>query len=110
VREGVDPTEGQLATARRLQSEVGPTFPLVQGAGEQVPLADECCDLVVSEYGAALWADPARWLPEAARLLRSGGELVFLTGSLLHTLCTPDEGTPATAPSSTATPWHARRR
>lgn len=57
-----------------------------------VPLADGCCDLVVSEYGAALWADPRRWLPEAARLLRPGGELVFLTGSVLHTLCAPDEG------------------
>lgn len=90
---GLDPTEGQLATARRLQAAVGPTFPLVQGAGEQVPLADGCCDLVVSEYGAALWADPRLWIPEAARLLRPGGELVFLTGSVLHTLCAPDEGT-----------------
>ncbi|HYI62410.1 MAG TPA: class I SAM-dependent methyltransferase [Acidimicrobiales bacterium] len=89
---GIDPTEGQLATARRLQGEVGPAFPLVQGAGEDVPLAAGCCDLVVSEYGAALWADPRRWLPEAARLLRPGGELVFLTGSVLHTLCAPDEG------------------
>ncbi|NLV56925.1 MAG: class I SAM-dependent methyltransferase, partial [Acidimicrobiales bacterium] len=67
---GVDPTEGQLATARSLQHEHDLAFPLVQAAGEDVPLRDRCADLVVSEYGAAIWADPARWLPEAARLLR----------------------------------------
>lgn len=92
---GLDPTEGQLATARRLQAEVGPRFPLVQGAGEQVPLRDGCADLVVSEYGAALWADPFRWIPEAARLLRPGGELVFMAGSVLFALCTSPDDEPA---------------
>lgn len=87
---GVDPTEGQLATARTLQAEIGPTFPLVQASGEQVPLRDASFDLVVSEYGAAIWADPDRWIPEAARLLRPGGELVFLGNSVLFVLCAPD--------------------
>src|SRR2546427_623533 len=49
-------------------------------------------DLAISEYGASLWADPARWLPEAARLLRPGGRLIFLTNSVLAYLCSPDEG------------------
>ena len=40
-------------------------------------------DLAVSEYGASVWCDPARWLREAARLLRPGGRLVFLTNSVL---------------------------
>ena len=48
-------------------------------------------DLVISEYGAAIWADPYRWIPEAARLLRPGGELVFLGNSTLLMLCAPDE-------------------
>ena len=52
-----------------------------------------CVDLVVSEHGAAAWCDPERWLPEAARLLRPGGRLVFLTNSHLSALCVPpDEG------------------
>lgn len=89
----VDLSAEQLATARRLQDELGPTFPLVQGDGEQVPLASGCADLVVSEHGAAAWCDPERWLPEAARLLRPGGRLVFLTNSHLSALCVPaDEG------------------
>lgn len=53
----------QLATARRLQSRLGPDFPLVQGDAERVPLADGLFDLVVSEHGAAAWCDPERWLP-----------------------------------------------
>jgi hypothetical protein len=33
---------------------------------------------LTGEYGAAIWCDPYRWIPEAARLLRPGGELLFL--------------------------------
>ncbi len=44
-----------------------------------------------------LWADPYRWVPEAARLLRPGGELIFLVNSALLTLCVPaEDGVPAT--------------
>jgi SAM-dependent methyltransferase len=57
---GVDPTEAQLATARRLQDDFGLCFPLVQAAGEHVPLRDASFDVAVSEYGAAIWADPYR--------------------------------------------------
>src|SRR4029077_6510066 len=87
---GVDPTASQLRIARRMQSEYDITFPLVLAAGEQVPLRDGSFDLVISEYGAAIWADPYRWIVEAARLLRPGGELVFLCNSLLLMLCVPD--------------------
>jgi SAM-dependent methyltransferase len=89
---GVDPTPAQLATARRMMVETGIEFPLVEAPGESVPLPDASFDLAVSEYGASLWADPARWIPEAARLLRPGGRLVFLTNSVLVYLCAPDTG------------------
>ncbi len=89
---GVDPTPAQLETARRLQGETGLEFPLVEAPGESVPLPDEAFDLVVSEYGASLWAEPARWVAESARLLRDGGKLVFLTNSPLSILCSPDDG------------------
>src|SRR4029453_9991361 len=56
-----------------------------------VPYPAESFDFAISEYGACLWADPALWIPEAARLLRPGGQLVFLTNSFLMTLCAPDE-------------------
>ena len=87
----VDLSGEQLATARRLQRQLGPDFPLVQADAERVPLAGGGFDLVVSEHGAAAWCDPERWLPEAARLLRPGGRLVFLTNSHLSALCVPAE-------------------
>ena len=87
----VDLSGEQLATARRLQERLGPVFPLVQGDAEHIPLASGSVDLVVSEHGAAAWCDPERWLPEAARILRPGGRLVFLTNSLLSALCVPAE-------------------
>jgi SAM-dependent methyltransferase len=89
---GVDPTPAQLATARRMQERTGISFPLVEAPGERVPLPDASFDLAVSEFGASLWADPTRWIPEAARLLRPGGRLVFLTNSTISFLCAIAEG------------------
>src|SRR4029079_5501589 len=89
---GVDPTPAQLATARRMQKETGITFPLVEAPGERVPLPDASFDLAVSEYGASLWAVPERWIAEAARLLRPGGRLVFMTNSNIAIICSPDTG------------------
>jgi SAM-dependent methyltransferase len=89
---GVDPTPAQLETARRCQRETGIEFPLLEGFGEAVPLPDSAFDLVLSEYGASIWADPYRWIPEAARIARPGGVLVFLRNSTLSILCSPDTG------------------
>jgi SAM-dependent methyltransferase len=84
---GVDPTAAQLETARRMQERFELAFPLVEAPGENVPLPDSSFDLVVSEYGASIWADPREWIPEAARLLRPGGEVVFLVNGLIAVLC-----------------------
>jgi SAM-dependent methyltransferase len=89
---GVDPTLAQLETARRCQRELGITFDLVEAAAEQVPLPASSFDLAISEYGASIWAEPRLWLPEAARLLRPGGRLVFLRNTILAILCSTDEG------------------
>jgi SAM-dependent methyltransferase len=88
----IDLNEDQLATARRCQRETGMHFPLIQADAQAVPLADGCADVVVSEHGASVWCDPWQWLPEAARLLRPGGQLVFLVNSVLSTLCVPESG------------------
>lgn len=89
---GVDISARQLAVAHRLQGEFGLRFPLVQADAERVPLADGCAGLVISEYGASVWCDPYRWIPEAARLLRPGGRLVFLAQSTLARMCLPEQG------------------
>lgn len=88
---GVDPTPAQLDTARRLMGETGIEFPLVQAAGESVPVPDSSFDIAHSEHGAATWADPHKWIPEAARLLRPGGRLIFLHTSPLAHICFPDD-------------------
>ena len=89
---GVDVTPAQLETARRLQEETGIEFPLLEANAEEVPLPDASFDVAVSEYGASIWCDPYRWIPEAARLLRPGGELVFLRNSTLSMLCAALDG------------------
>jgi len=87
---GLDNSRQQLATALRFQREFGVEFPLIHASAENVPFAAANFDLAISEYGACLWCDPYRWIPEAARLLRSGGRLVFLTNSVLLMLTMPD--------------------
>ena len=89
---GVDVTPAQLETARRMMRETGIEFPLIEAVGENVPLPDASFDIVHSEYGASIWADPHAWIPEAARLLRPGGLLIFLRNSTLVILCMPDVG------------------
>jgi SAM-dependent methyltransferase len=88
---GIDNSEAQLATARALQAEHGLTFPLHHGNAEAAPFPDASFDLAISEYGASIWCDPYRWIPEAARLLRPGGELIFLVNGTILMLCVPDE-------------------
>jgi SAM-dependent methyltransferase len=87
---GVDLTSAQLDTARRCQARFGISFPLIEADAAQVPLPDGSFDLAVSEFGASLWCAPDRWVPEAARLLRPGGRLVFHTTTVLVTMCLPE--------------------
>jgi SAM-dependent methyltransferase len=94
---GIDNSPAQLETARRLQAEFGVEFPLHLGNAEQTPFPDESFDLAISEYGASIWCDPYLWIPEAARILRPGGQLVFLVNGAILMLCAPDaENEPAT--------------
>ena len=82
-----------------MQAQFGLDFPLHLGNAEETPFPDASFDLVISEYGASIWCDPYRWIPEAARLLRPGGTLAFLVNGVLLAVCTPPdaaEDTPAT--------------
>ena len=90
---GVDNSARQVETAREFQREFGTEFPLLHGDAEKVPYPDASFDLAISEYGASIWCDPYAWIPEAARLLRPGGELVFMVGSIFTILCGPDDET-----------------
>jgi len=91
---GIDNSEKQLATARRLADEHGVEFTLHHGNAEEVPYPDEHFDFAISEYGAAIWCDPYVWLPEAYRILKPGAELFFLGNTPLAVMSWPVDGTP----------------
>ncbi len=86
----IDPTPNQLHTAMKLQQEHKLQFKIEAGYAETLTFPDGSFDFAISEYGASLWSDPYRWIPEAARVLRVGGTLTFLTNSPLMVMCTPE--------------------
>jgi SAM-dependent methyltransferase len=95
---GVDFARRQLETVERLQLEFDLRFPLIHANAEEVPYDYSSFDLAFSDYGASLWCDPERWLPEVHRLLRQNGLLVFFTSGATLISCTPaDGGLPGTS-------------
>ncbi|KAF2413488.1 hypothetical protein B1729_09315 [Microbacterium sp. B35-04] len=89
---GIDNSAEQLRTARRLSQQHSVVLELIHGNAEEVAKPDDSFDFAISEYGAAIWADPYRWIPEAHRLLRPGGTLVFLGNHVFVGLCSPVDG------------------
>ena len=94
----VDFSPEQLVHAERLiesvtvQDGARPDVTLVNADVEDTKLPAASFDIAVSDYGASMFADPRRWVPEAARLLRSGGRLAFSSITPIHELCWPDRG------------------
>jgi SAM-dependent methyltransferase len=114
---GIDNSEAQLETARRFQQEFGIEFPLLHGNAEEVPLPDAGFDVAISEYGASIWADPYRWIPEASRLLALLRESGFEIEELIE--IQPPEGSTTRLPGSDLEwsrrwpleeAWRARKR
>lgn len=69
-----------------------PHVTLVQGNVEHLDeLPDASFDVAFSDYGASMFADPLRWVPEAARLLRPGGRLAFSSITPMLEVCWPLE-------------------
>ncbi|GGR65535.1 class I SAM-dependent methyltransferase [Streptomyces roseolus] len=82
---GIDLSEAQLAAARDAMGDV--RHPLVQGAAERLPFADGSFDLVFCDFGGLSWAPPRLAVPQAARVLRPGGRLVFNVASPWFEAC-----------------------
>src|SRR5919202_6440890 len=74
---GLDFSENQLRQGRDNMEEVGVRIPLVRASAEELPFADASFDLVFCDHGATSFTDPHVTIPEAARVLRAGGMLVF---------------------------------
>lgn len=91
---GIDLSPNQLATARQLAKEHGAEIRFIEGNAEATGLEDSSFDFAISEYGAAIWCQPEKWLREAWRLLRPGGKLVFLGNHPMVLICSPANGAP----------------
>lgn len=89
---GIDNSLRQLETAARLRDEHRLDVEFLHAIAEAVPYPDESFDFAISEYGAALWSDPYTWIPEAWRVLRPGGSLVFLSSTAWTVVCAPRDG------------------
>jgi SAM-dependent methyltransferase len=83
----LDQSQGQLRHASRNIASTGARVTVVCGSGEAVPLRDGSFDLVCCDHGAMSFCDPARSVPEVARLLRPGGRLIFNKATILYALC-----------------------
>lgn len=76
--------EPERPMARRLEMRLrdhphlAPGARVIAAAAEQLPLADDSCDVAVSTLVLCTVRDPARSLAEIRRVLVPGGSLVFL--------------------------------
>lgn len=86
---GLDISAAQLGHARPggAACRVG----LVLADACALPFRDQVFDLVLSDYGGMSWADPYRAVPEAARVLRPGGQLAFCTSTPFFAMCWDSE-------------------
>lgn len=75
----VDPSDQALATARGSAAEkgFGDRISTMRGRAEELPLADQSVDLVVSRGSIYFWDDQPKGLSEAYRVLREGGQAMI---------------------------------
>jgi len=75
---GVEPNEYMDEYAREKAEALGLSLELRRGVGEALPLEDASVDVVVGTLVMCTVADPARVLAEVARVLRPGGQYLFI--------------------------------
>lgn len=102
----LDQSRGQLRHA--LSATAGSDVALVCASGEAAPFAPASFDLVFCDHGAMSFCDPPRAVPEAARLLREGGRLVFNKATML--LYVTWDATRQRQTRTLRTPWFDHRR
>jgi SAM-dependent methyltransferase len=93
---GLDFSAGQLRHGVANMAESGIAFALVRASAEELPFRDGAFDLVFCDHGATSFTDPHVTIPEAARVLRPGGRLVFdMATPFIWTAWGPDEAPPS---------------
>ena len=83
---GIDFSRSHLAHAARRVRQARSGVALVEGNAERLPFRDARFDLAFCDWGALTFADPERTIPEAARILRPSGRLVFSTANPIRSI------------------------
>ena len=80
---GIDPSDGLIALAaeRMMENDRG-FFHLEKGVAEELPFTGGRFDTVLCTFTLCSVQDPARVLAEARRVLKPGGQLLFLEHGL----------------------------
>lgn len=79
---GIDPSAALLARAGARAAEAPVPVELVAAPAEQLPFDAGSFDSAIVTYSLCSMADPARALAELRRVLRAGGELMFVEHGL----------------------------
>jgi ubiquinone/menaquinone biosynthesis C-methylase UbiE len=79
---GIDPSPELLLRARGLASPSPRPVHLIQASAEAIPVRDRVIDSVVMTWTLCSIADPLKALKEMRRILRPGGELLFVEHGL----------------------------
>lgn len=77
---GLDPNEGMLAVARRLE----PKIDWRDGVAEAIPFEDDSFDAVTCQFGLMFFEDRVQALKEMWRVTKPGGRLVVATWDSLE--------------------------
>lgn len=75
---GIDPSEPLLENARKAARDKGWPADLRAGVGEDIPFPGSSFDTVVCTFTLCSVDDPAQVLAEMRRILRPGGQALFL--------------------------------
>ena len=79
---GIDPHEGLLDATRAAARDKGWAADLRQGRGEAIPFGDASFDCVVCTFTLCSVDEPAQVMRELRRILRPGGQMLFLEHGL----------------------------
>src|ERR1700739_1391880 len=74
----VDPSPTPVGIARSREAAVPFKFDVLECSGEDVPLENRSIDTVLTTWSLCSVADPHRVLREIRRLLRPGGQFLFV--------------------------------
>jgi ubiquinone/menaquinone biosynthesis C-methylase UbiE len=79
---GLDPSEELLKMARKRASSASVPVELLNGSAEAIPVESQTIDTVVMTWTLCSIPDPGRALAEMLRVLKPGGELLFVEHGL----------------------------